>query len=105
MKTKSFLTHTSILYRIYLDISRDEVSRIQKSAWVELPVFLEKLMAHKGEDIKLRWDRGRNYGVKLIDVRGNTVSFERSGNIETVPIEHVDGFTSREEWFNLRKRK
>lgn len=93
------------MYRIYLDISRDEVSRIQKSAWVELPVFLEKLRAHKGEDIKLRWDRGRNYRVKLIDVRENTVSFERSGNIETVPVEHIDGFTSKEEWFNLRKSK
>jgi hypothetical protein len=93
------------LYRIYLDISRDEVSRIQKSAWVELPVFLEKLRAHKGEDIKLRWGRGRNYRVKLIDVGESTVSFERLSNIETVQIEQIDGFTSRDEWFNLRKSK
>lgn len=84
---------------------REEMSKAQKSAWIPSLEFLEELKKHIGQDIRMRWEKSKNQRIRLIDVSNGTAKIEKSGNIEKIFVEKIDGFTTKEEWFNQRKKK
>ncbi|MCL5783163.1 MAG: hypothetical protein M1476_04555 [Candidatus Thermoplasmatota archaeon] len=86
-----------------MTLSRREWGKIQKSAWLPPGEFAEKLKLHVGEVIEMRLNREKNQEVKLVEVKNGVVTFEGSGKKENVSVEHVSGFTTKEEWYNQRK--
>ena len=87
-----------------MTLSRKKWGEIQKSAWLSPGEFVEKLKLHVGEDIEMGLSGEKNQDVKLIEVKNGVVTFEGSGKKENVSVEQVGGFTTKEEWYNQRKK-
>ena len=60
------------------------MSNAQKASQILSLEFLEKLKQHISQDIKMRWEKGKNQYIRLLDVTNETVVIEKSGKIENI---------------------